>query len=227
MSNYHPSLIKASQLFSENMFLETINSLADFINSDDPVIREQANALTGLSYFKIKDYDKAKYFYDIACTTSKNYIDWFNLSVSEAMNKNFIKSELAFSKMLSYLKKTKVNFKYKLIYYYIKTLLEVKEYKLALKWLEILKEAHMDWKTTDDHLLYMRGMPFFGDFLKAAVEILNHTDCNKKNWFNEVADCVDDDGKEAIKEINALFSVSRNSLFSKIKTFFKNHFIKY
>lgn len=69
-------------------------------------------------------------------------------------------------------------------------------------------KPHLDWlanmyrlaTTTDDHRLWMHGLPFFGEFLQRSLPILRGC-CSEqdiKTWYESMRDDLDENGRQAI-----------------------------
>lgn len=88
-------------------------------------------------------------------------------------------------------------------YYYACGLVDAEFFDEALIHLEELKKIFIGVKITDDTFLYMRGIPFFADFIKLAQRVFIglKTDFKSSAFLEELLSVVDQDGKEVIKAI--------------------------
>lgn len=201
LSRFLPLLHEAVDCMEKNDYEQAIQLLMVFVNHEDATVRQQANGLINLSYFRLKQYPEAVFYGQKACSTSKRFEDWFNLSIAYTLTKDVSGAQKVFRQVIRYIPKKQRNLIHKLRYYYIKALLEVKEYSVAFEQLEILKEMYQLLRTSNDHLLYMHGLPFFTQFMETAIEVLNGLPNNfdKKRWLHDFGLPLDEEGKQTIQ----------------------------
>jgi len=83
---------------------------------------------------------------------------------------------------------------------FVSALEQAGELAAAKPHLDWLADAYRSAQTTDDHRLWMYGLPFFADFLNKSLPILRAC-CSEqdiKAWYVSMCTDLDDDGKAAI-----------------------------
>ncbi len=67
--------------------------------------------------------------------------------------------------------------------YFAKELIEVENYSLAFRLLKDTSITYFDYQILDDTFLFMRGVPFFGDYVEILGKLKDHVD---KSDFDEL-----------------------------------------
>jgi hypothetical protein len=85
---------------------------------------------------------------------------------------------------------------------YLSALTRAGQMKLALPYLEQLKECYESSNTTDDHFLWSRGVPFFETFIeKSAVIVREVLDVEQgRAWYASMLPHLDERGREALND---------------------------
>ena len=214
-NKYHAILSKAKNEFENKNYEKSITELESFVNNQNITIKQQANSLMGLNYFHLGKNKESELYFNQACSTSEFFFDWFNLTNASALNRHFDLSTQAFNKTIAYCQNEESSFIPKLRLYYVNTLLKVKAYEIALEQLNILWESYIFYGVTDDHFLYIRGLPYFTQFIEAAIEVLNglSSKFDKKSWFSMIYESIDEEGKAVIDQFKSkLNESSKNEL---------------
>lgn len=165
--------------------------------------QQEALRLTAAAYFHKEQFDLAEQFYKKLTGTSANPDDWFSLATTSTLNRNIETGEKAFEKAIELHQAygTDKNLPVpQVIYYYMLSLRDIKQYKKAFIQLNRLKDIYCDLQITDSTFLYIRAVPFFETTLEGSRIILeNIHKASAQTFINELKKKIDDEGKQYLK----------------------------
>jgi len=157
-----------------------------------------------LKLFDEKQFDKALPLFEQVAEQNLNSDDWFNVATCAILCKQIDKGHEALNKAIELYKQIGNDENLpigQMCFYFMHALNDVAEYDLGFAQLEQFKQTIIDLKITDDHFLYIRGIPFLGNILNASVNILqNQTKVKALDWLNDFAAKVDSEGKVLIED---------------------------
>lgn len=190
-----------NQLFEEAKYEELIVEAEQMGEVPADLISKLA-----LSYFHTENYNKSTSLFARLSENSQDPIMWFNLCTSAIMNKEELKGLDALNKAIRLNRETKTNgqgiptpF---MRLYATKALIDAEKYNLAFNQLNELAEVYGSLSITDPTFLYMRGVPFFDEFVKLVHSILpKQTVTDAKEWIDYTSSRLDDDGKYRLSKV--------------------------
>lgn len=193
--------------YGEKNFAQAILLAQEHANSSDTLLQHEANKVIALSHFQLREFDRSTKFFLELAKDSNNPNDHFNLATSATLNKDFDIGKKAFDNAVEMYRKsgTAENLSIpNMAFYYLHALKDAGAYEKAFEQLEFLGEIYKKLGITDTHFLYMRGVPFFEDVIKAAKEILKKIpSARAKVWVNKLMESVDEDGKNTLKQLES------------------------
>lgn len=159
-----------------------------------------------LAYFHTDNYDKSTSIFEHICQTSEESVDWFNLATSAIMNNDTLKGLQALETAIRYNKETKTNgegiptpFMYLYAAYALK---DSEKFDFAFEQLNKLGEIYKTLSITDDTFLYMRGVPFFSEFVSLAKAILpNQKVIDPASWVKQISSSMDENGRDILHQL--------------------------
>lgn len=196
----HEQLKTLNTLFDENKYQEILIAVAD-IDVDESFLPRLA-----LAYFHTENYDEAKSIFENLCQKNGEPICWFNLCTSSIMAGETQKGLDALHQAIKLNREKDTNgegiptpFMY---LYATRALLDSEQYNQAFNQLNELAEIYASLHITDSHFLYMRGVPFFDEFVKLSRDVLAKQEVtDHKQWITYVSSRLDDEGKETMKNL--------------------------
>lgn len=201
---------KLQQLYSEKNYDEIILAAANYYQ-DEPLPLEAKKVLV-LTYYYKKDYEKSLELAQEIAEVLDDVESWFNvLSVLMALNQTK-QGEEVFNKILKIQKGDKSTGKgAKFIpqlcvpfirYYYAQMLIDNSLFANALSQLEILLDIYCDLKITDATFLYIRGIPFFENYLELVKKVYEglNSDILQSDIVKKLLSSVDSDGQIYIRK---------------------------
>jgi tetratricopeptide (TPR) repeat protein len=164
----------------------TALNLAQEIEFDDNIEHSnQAKRIIAAIYFQKGRYiESADYWQDLVCTSQRPE-DWLSVVTSTTLAKQIEKGEQYFEQALAlFNEKTRageispklqnserISTAY-LCHYYCHALCDVKATEKALKIFFKIGNIYKRIKTTDDTFLFIRGIPFFLEFIKLTEKLI-------------------------------------------------------
>jgi len=151
--------------------------LKSFINKFFGINKEvesnkDSNRIEGISLFNKKRFEEAhKIFKKLNEENSTSENKYF-LSLTSLKRRDFEKAIALFEEAINTFELDIKNVQHSIPNmktYFANQLIEKENYPLAFKLLKDVSNTYCEYKILDDTFLYMRGIPFFGDY----VEILN------------------------------------------------------
>lgn len=189
-----------NNLFEENKFEEIISQIGD------KEVDKSFLPRLALAYFHTEAYSKSTHLFEGLCEGSKDAVRWFNLCTSAIMAGDAQKGLDALDKAIKLNREKETNgegiptpFMH---LYATRALFDSGKYNQAFNQLNELAEIYGALSITDTHFLYMRGVPFFDEFVKLSKEILGKQEVtDAKQWIAYVSSRLDEDGKEAMSQL--------------------------
>lgn len=85
---------------------------------------------------------------------------------------------------------------------YLSALEQAGEFEAAVPYLEWLAKGYMAMRITDDHFLWMRGFPFFSEYLSKSLALLRHAlpEEDLKAWYVNMGGDLDEDGQAMLTQ---------------------------
>lgn len=192
-----------NSLFEANDFEKIVEIANDqeAIQADNAILSKLA-----LAYFHTENYKKSTELFERICQNNKNAVDWFNLATSAIMNNDTQKGLQALETAIRFNKETKTDGKgipTPFMYLYAAhALKDSGEFDLAFKQLNKLRDIYKSLSITDDTFLYMRGVPFFSEFISLAKAILpNQKAVDPQKWIKQISSSLDEDGQNALSQL--------------------------
>ena len=192
-------------LYNEKKYDEVINLALPHINNENKKRALEMRSMAAISYFYKEDYKNSLLHYEeiLSQVEKVNASTWFNVLMSAVFIKDMEKARNAFNKTME-IWDTDPNQHltvYRIRFYYAQALKHIGLFNEALEQLEELKKTYIEFKITDDHFLYVRGVPFMPNFLDLAKEVFEglNIDFPTSDWLMGLKEKVDKDGKEFIK----------------------------
>ncbi len=198
MSN--EQLESLNTLFEENKFEEIIAQIGE------SEVEKSFLPKLALAYFHTESYGKSAELFERLSVGSKDAVRWFNLCTSAIMAGDTQKGLDALHQAIKLNREKETNgegiptpF---MQLYATRALLDSGKYNQAFNQLNELAEIYGELSITDTHFLYMRGVPFFDEFINLSKEILGKQEVtDAKQWVSYVSSRLDEDGKEAMKQL--------------------------
>lgn len=196
-------LTTLNNLFEETKYEELISQ----VEADETLdIDDSFRPSLALSYFHTENYKKSTELFSEICKDSKDPLAWFNLCTSAILNNEERKGLDALNHAIRYNRETKTDgegiptpF---MQLYATKALVDAGKYNLAFNQLNELAEVYGSLSTTDDTFLYMRGVPFFSEFVKLGESILpKQTVIDGKEWITYISSRLDEEGKTELNQL--------------------------
>lgn len=196
------------KLYDEKKYDEIISAVADHYQGEQLPL--EVKKILVFTYYYKKDYIKSLELAQYVALTLDDVASWFNvLSALMALNRPK-QGEAIFNKIIEMQQNVKnagkefypqlaVPF---IRYHYAQMLYDIGLFAEALPQLEILADIYCNIKITDATFLYIRGIPFFEnyiDLVKKIYEGLN-LDIHKSNMVKKLISAIDSDGKSHIKK---------------------------
>lgn len=159
-----------------------------------------------LAYFHTEEYKKSTELFEHICQNSNNPVDWFNLCTSAIMNNDTQKGLEALNTAVNLNKERETNgegiptpFMY---LYATHALKDSEEFDLAFEQLNKLGEIYKVFSITDDTFLYMRGVPFFSEFVSLAEAVLPKQNLvDPKSWIASISSRLDIEGQKTLSKL--------------------------
>lgn len=181
-----------------------------YLNSTDATIAADAHRIAGLSCFQLGRYAEAATYYGWLTTRNPLWDDWFNLCTSSTMNADFVRGKEAFDAMVTMIEKTgpesvtRSNLP-NLIYYYMRALIDMKQYDRAITELNKLRGFYESLKVTDrTYVVGATGAfsPSLESILDAAKPIFTHMGKDAASmWLKDFGSRLDEEGKVLTESI--------------------------
>lgn len=199
----HEQIENISSSFEANDF-EKIVAIANKLESlqvDNALLSKLA-----LAYFHTEDYKKSTELFERICQNNENAVDWFNLATSAIMNNDTSKGLQALDTAIKLNRETDTNAKgipTPFMYLYAShALKDSKNFDLAFTQLNKLGEIYKTLSITDDTFLYMRGVPFFSEFVSLAKAILpNQKVIDPASWVKQISSSLDENGRDILHQL--------------------------
>jgi hypothetical protein len=165
---------------------------------------------TGLDLFQREKFAEAQEIWLGITKSSQDPNDWFNLATSATMSKEIKAGKAAFDKALELADMGKGEFNVSrptIFYYYMKTLIEAKEFERAFGILQNLLTSHYlgTGNTDDTHLFLSNGgvlMPSFESVISDSEPIFQNIEKIKAcNFLSDLKTKVNKEGKEVIEQV--------------------------
>lgn len=199
------------QLFSEKRYDEIIATIGNrYLNEQPPL---EVKKILVLTYYYKKDYEKSLELAQDVARVLDDIGSWFNvLSALMALNKPEQGEEI-FNKILKMHKDVKSTDKGEdfipqlcvpfIRYYYANMLTDIGLFADALLQLKILADIYCNIKITDATFLYIRGIPFFEDYLELLKKVCKglNLDIIKSDIVKKLLSSIDNDGRNMLKRV--------------------------
>jgi tetratricopeptide (TPR) repeat protein len=186
-------------LFDAEKFDETIKEAEKYIDDNIDADLNSANKLIGLANFKLGKYEESEQAFTNLANKTNSLEDWFNVLTSATLNKKIELSETAFNKIIDIFTVNNDNNDMSLpqaYFYYIQALSDVSEFKTGFIRLSQLAQYYIQYKITDSHFLYLRGVPFLPDTIIASKKIFENSDkVEAGNLLDKLESELDEEGK--------------------------------
>ena len=178
------------------------------LDHDDPAVAEEAKRVVAVASFHTQDFTRSAELYEQLAAGSEASFDWFNYATSSVMADLPYQGEAALLKALEF-HPNQVGPPAPTVpqmrHYLGCALRDRGFFERALLQLDELRRYYGMVRVTDDHFVYVRGLPFFSSTLDLAVDVfrgLNNPDAAAA-WFDGFATEVDQEGAERLTEAKA------------------------
>lgn len=177
---------------------------AKYLNHSNPQIAQDAMRLYGLSYYKMKQFDKAIPMLHRLAIASNLKQDYYSLALAQLNHDKKEDAINSFNKIASaHSPQTIYAVSYgEMIYQFGKRLYQMNYYSESIQFLNQLMAFYAGVRTIEEKKLYEKGIPlflYFSDWVKKLIP-LHHS--NPQNWLHSASRCLP---KEAVKEIEVYF----------------------
>lgn len=190
--------------FENKNYITVIERGKNLINLFKGLQEGEMKKMIALSYFREKQFVEAlPYFQDLAIQ-SNNSNDWFNVATTSILCKQIDKGMEAFGKAIDLSQQNNTNQSIPIGHmslYIMHAFKDIEEYDLAFVQMMKLKDVYTQLKITDDHFLFVRGLPSIRQVLTAGKEVLEKQKVmNCDEWLNDFGNSIDQEGQNYIEE---------------------------
>ena len=214
MSAPSPLLQRAWDHLRAERFDAAIREATPHLPAAAPSLRREANKLCGLARFKGDDPEGALPHMEAAAEGSEQTEDWFNVVTTAALAGRVELAWQAFETAAECQERSGHTQQPPLPmmrYYFACALRDRGEFALAFEQIDALRETYGRLVTTDDTFVHMRGVPFLGQTLRLAEDVLrglgNRVD--GLAWLEQFAGPLDEEGQAMIDRMRSASSGAR------------------
>lgn len=197
-------LEQAWNALNDAHYEKAIELCEEYFASGDKALSIEAHKIAGLSFFKLKNYEKATWHYHQVAEFTNDSDDWFNVTTAATLAGEEVLSFEAFEKSLANYEETSTAGTFSvpnMRLYFMKALLDVANYEKAFEQLAELKKLYCYWGLTEDVFLYMRGIPSLEETLKIATPIFKKLERGRiTQWLDDFEKGLDEDGQIIIRK---------------------------
>jgi tetratricopeptide (TPR) repeat protein len=174
-----------------------------------PSVQADAYRLCALGHSGLKQWAEAFDDFHHLFELEPNAFNALQLATTSVMASQVLRGEAWYARAVEINQQSQEVQPAKLCTAYLSALDQAGEYEAALLQLEWLAQAYQALKITDSHALWMRGLPFFGEFLKRSLPILLACKSPQETraWYEAMRGELDQDGQDAIDQHLALMNV--------------------
>ena len=189
------------QALQEGRFADALNEAQSFISSNNTELAREANTLAGMSFFNQREPAKALPYFRTAAEDSDDVQKWLNVMSSAGACGEVAVGEEALETLLALdevnpslpLEMSRMNAKL----YFAWALCTAGQCEAALTYVEALRPVYEGLNITDDHFLFMRGVPFFGRYVETAKMAFAGLGQEEefKQWIKNFGTKLDEEGR--------------------------------
>lgn len=168
----------------------------------DPAIQADAWRLCALAHARMHHWAQAFDHYHHLFEVEPTTLNALQLATTSVMSGELTRGEAWFAKAAQLNGDTQDMPPAHLRTAYLSALEQAGEFEAAVPHLDWLAQGYMAMGITDDHFVWTRGFPFFGEFLdksrKLLMQVLSESDL--RAWYERMTERLDEDGRQQLQQ---------------------------
>jgi hypothetical protein len=197
-----PELQPAVAALKSEQFAMAIELASAFCQHPSAAVTADAHRVCALAQARLEQWNNSFDSYHYLFELEPTAFNALQLATTAVMNSQLSLGQAWFDRAVEINRTTQEMPPARMQTALLSALEQAGEFAAARPHLDWLATAYRSIKTTDDHLVWTRGLPFFGEFLRKSLPIL--TACNTaaeiRAWYVALLPDLDEEGKAAVSQ---------------------------
>ena len=168
----------------------------------DQVVQADAWRLCALAHARMNHWPQAFDHYHHLFELEPSTLNALQLATTSVMSGELMRGEAWFAKAVALNGDTSEMQPAQMRTAYLSALEQAGEFEATVPHLDWLAQGYMAMGITDDHFVWMRGFPFFGEFLDKSRKLLGQvlSESDVRAWYERMSERLDEDGRQRLQQ---------------------------